>query len=216
MSKEINEKLVSGREYRGMLLEVRKAQEEDKKYIVEGYATTFNEPYMLYRGAGYEVWEQVSPAAFDACDMSDVIMQYDHMGRVFARLSNDTLALSVDERGLKVVADLGGTEEGRKLYEEIAGGYTNKMSFGFHVEEDTRDWVENYNEGTEKCLRTITKIDKLYDVSAVSIPANDATEISSRSFSDGVIEEARAERLLKAEAERKRKLLELKLKLLEV
>ena len=58
-----------------------------------------------------------------------VVMQYDHEGRVFARLSNGTLQLESDEHGLKVRADLSGTELGRNLYEEIKGGYTTKMSF---------------------------------------------------------------------------------------
>lgn len=215
MSKSVLEKITSGREYRGMVFEVRKADENEESMIVTGYATTFNEEYLLYRGYGYEVYEMVDANAFTNCDMSDVIMQYDHEGRVFARLSNDTLKLEIDQKGLKVTADLGGTELGRQLYEEISGGYTTKMSFGFHVEEDTREWVENYNTGTEKCLRTITKIDKLYDVSAVSLPANDGTEISARSYFDGVIKEVEAERLQKAENERAKKKLALKLKLME-
>ena len=71
--------------------------------------------------------------------MSDVIMQFDHQGRVFARKSNDTLQLEVDDHGLKVTADLGGTEIGRQLYEEIKGGYVTKMSFGFTVAKDSMD-----------------------------------------------------------------------------
>ena len=121
--------------------------------------------------------------------MDDVIMQYDHEGRVFARLSNNTLKLDVDEHGLKVTAYLGGTELGRNLYEEIKGGYTNKMSFGFTVTDD-----EVKADGKDY-LRTIKSIGKLYDVSAVSIPANDYTEISARSHCDGAIAEIEAERL---------------------
>lgn len=187
--------IVNNREYRSMVFEVRSADTEDEQMIVEGYATRFNNPYQLYAWDGYEVNEQIDAHAFDDCDMTDTIMQYDHQGRVFARVSNKTLQLEVDQIGLKVTADLGGTEEGRKLYEEIKGGYTTKMSFGFIVKTDERKSEYDHEYNKTVVLRTITAISKLYDVSAVSIPANDATEISARSFSDGVIREAKAERL---------------------
>lgn len=210
MSKTIDEKLMEGRQYR-KVMEVRALS--DDGYIVEGYATTFNEPYTLWSFDGYMVREQVAPQAFEGTDMSDVIMQYDHVGRVFARTSNGTLELSVDSHGLAIRADLGGTEIGRQLYQEIKGGYTNKMSFGFTVEEDTRVETENHDTGEVDILRTITKIKKLYDVSAVSLPANDATEISARSTGEGAIAEAKGEALKREERERQRKRLRL---LLEV
>lgn len=214
----IDEKINNGREYRNFQVPFEIRAKEDDGMIVEGYATTFNEKYLLWEEDGYEVWEQVDARAFDETDMSDVIMQYNHEGRVFARLSNGTLELDADEHGLKVRADLGGTEIGRQLYEEIKGGYTNKMSFGFTVKTDD---VENKKEDAKTVItRTITDIAKLYDVSAVSIPANDGTTISARSFSDGVIAEAEAERMRAEEEarrlEHKRKALELRLKLMEV
>lgn len=190
--------IVNNREYRSMVFAVRSADTEDEQMIVEGYATRFNTPYQLYAWDGYEVNEQIDAHAFDDCDMTDTIMQYDHQGRVFARVSNKTLQLEVDQIGLKVTADLGGTEEGRKLYEEIKGGYTTKMSFGFVVKTDERKSEYDHEYNKTVVLRTITAISKLYDVSAVSIPANDATEISARSISDGVIREAKAERLKRA------------------
>ena len=138
--------------------------------------------------------------------MSDVIMQYDHEGRVFARTRNKTLTVVPDEHGLKIRADLSGTTIGRQLYEEITGGYTDRMSFGFTVKEDDRKRSEE--GGKRTILRTITKIGKLFDVSAVSLPANDATEISSRNISDGLIAEALEE--VRAEEERQRKIGEIR------
>ena len=187
------------REYRNMTpLEVR--AEENEGMVVEGFATTFNEPYTLYSDSDLIYREQVAPEAFNNTDMSDVIMQYDHQGRVFARISNNTLEVNPTDKGLFIRANLGGTEIGRNLYEEVAGGYTDKMSFGFTVDGDEETRSESA-DGRVDILRTITSINKLYDVSAVSIPANDGTSISvsTRSKIDGVIEEVRAERL---EAER--------------
>lgn len=196
MTEAIKKKIEQGREYRKMLLEVREA--EDTDYMVSGYATTFDEPYTLYGiGDGKVVKEQVSRNAFDNTDRSDTIMQFDHEGVVFARLSNETLKLTVDDHGLFVEAYLGGTANGRNLYEEIKGGYINKMSFGFTVTDD------ELAEADYGYLRTIKAIGKLYDVSAVSIPANDFTEISARSHCDGVIAEIEAERLRAEEEARK-------------
>ena len=203
--KSIQKKLDEGRQYRRMV-EVR-ALDEDM--IVEGYATTFDQPYELWKDGDYTVMEQVSRTAFDETDMSDVIMQYDHAGRVFARLSNGTLELEPDDHGLKVRANLGGTEIGRQLYEEIKGGYTDKMSFGFTVSSDETTQSEDYEAHTVTILRTITGIGKLYDVSAVSLPANNATEISARSYCEGIIAEATEERR-KAE-ERARKIRKIKI-----
>ena len=202
MTEKMQKKLDNGREYRSMTMAVRAAQ-DDSKLMVEGYATTFGEPYVLYESKNYKFLEQVDPHAFDECDMSDVIFQYDHEGRVFARTRNKTLELTIDSKGLLVRADLSGTDEGKKLHQEIAGGYTDRMSFGFVVAEDKREYIEDVNAGTVTYTRTITKISKLYDVSAVSIPANDMTSISARKFSDGVISEFESERICR---EKKKKI----------
>lgn len=209
MSKLIDDKLNEGRQYRSIDLRKMEVAADDGAMIVEGYATTFNEPYELYRDSGYVVYEQIDPAAFEDTDMTDVIMQYDHEGRVFARQSNGTLSLAVDEHGLRIRADIGGTELGRQLYDEIKGGYTNKMSFGFRVDKDRREISEDKNAGTVTVLRTITGISKLYDVSAVSLPANDATIISARSVGEGVIADAKRELL--AVERRKRQMQRIKI-----
>ena len=195
-------RIQDGQQYRDMELRAVKNNSEKPEYRVSGYSTMFNQPFVLWRekwgGQEWEVREQVDSHAFDECDMSDVIFNLNHEGRVFARLSNDTLKLTIEEKGLKVDAYLGGTEEGRKIHEEIEGGYLTKMSYRFVVEDDK---TEEFTEGEKRVvLRTITKIRKLYDVSVVSIPADDHTSISARSFSDGLIEKIQAERL---EAEKK-------------
>ena len=199
---------IDSREYRKIdAAQMETRTEEDGRKIVEGYATTFNQPYELMRAKDMIVTEQVDPEAFSETDMSDTIMQYDHTGRVFARVKNGTLRLEPDAHGLKVIADLGGTEIGRQLYEEIRGGYTDKMSFGFTVTGDKRTRTKDA-DGNTVILRTITKVGRLFDVSAVSLPANDATEISSRSIGDGLIAEVQEEVL--AEQERQRRIGEIR------
>lgn len=153
---------------------------EDSSYIVEGYATTW-ERYPLYEYGERTVYEQFTKEDFAGTKMDDVIFQYNHEGKVFARMTNDSLKLSFDDYGLKVVADLSGSVAAREMYEEIKAGLVTKMSWGF-----LPNGLPEFDEETS----TITwksGIKKIYDVSAVSIPANDTTEISARSACDGVI-----------------------------
>ena len=175
----------SDREYRNV--ELRAFELKDDDYIVEGYATTFDDPYVLWEDGKNVYYEQISRNAFDEADMSDVIFLYDHEGMVFARLSNDTLKIEMDEKGMKVTADLSSTTQSREMFEAIKTGLVTKMSWAFTVREDSFD---------EKTLtRTISKVKKVYDVSAVSIPANPDTSISARNYINGVIEVIEAERL---------------------
>lgn len=180
------------REYRSMELRA-KEQSEEKSYIVDGYATTFDKPYELYRDGKYIVNEVVEAEAFDETYMDDVIFQYDHSGMVYARTRNETLKLERDDHGLKVVADLGSTEASRGVWDAIDKGLIDRMSFAFTVEDD--EYVENELDNGDIILtRTIKKIGRLYDVSAVSFPANEQTSISARAKFDGVIEQFETER----------------------
>lgn len=100
--------------------------------------------------------------------------------------------------GLFTFADLSKSRAAQDMFEEIKNGLVTKMSWAFRVSEDS------YDRDTR--TRTILKIAKVYDVSAVSIPANADTDISARSYFDGVIEREQQERL-----ERRKKLLKIKL-----
>ena len=194
---------LNDREYRSMTM----AAVEDDEVKVRGYATTFDDPYTLYQDDSLVLREIVDHDALRDADMSDVIMQYDHEGRVYARTSNGTLTIEPDAHGLAIEADLGGTDLGRGLYQEIKGGYTTKMSWAFTVDAD--EWVsEKAPDGRDLETRTIKRVRKVYDVSAVSLPANDATEISARNLTDGVIERVKAERLKELEIRKRKMLLE--------
>lgn len=192
--------VVKEREYRELAqpLVARKREEksDEPSYIVEGYATTFDKPYVLFEDVdGTKYYEVIDRHALDNADMSDVIMQYDHNGRVFARNSNNTLQLDLDDTGFKVTADLSRTELAKGLYEDIAAGMITKMSWAFVVTKDA------YDQKTR--TRTVLEVKKVYDVSAVSIPANDDTMIAARNYVNGRRELEQREQLAKRVAKLK-------------
>ncbi len=198
------------KQYRTFNIQCRTENDEENEnkesYKVEGYASTFEEEYPMGEGENFRVFEKVSKDAFNNCQMDDVIFQYDHEGRVFARTSNNTLSVVPDEHGLKVIADLGGTEEGRKLYNDIKGGYITRMSFAFTVRGLKEEKRKAESDGATEYIETITDIARLFDVSAVSIPANDATEINARKYCENIEKRSKDEdEQAKIDAEKERK-----------
>lgn len=163
-------------------------------YRVSGYYTTWNESYDM--GFGWR--EQVERSALAGADLSDVIFQLNHEGTVLARLSNGSMQLGEDDHGATVTADLSGCAAARDLYEAIANGLVTKMSWGFQVDDD--GWSVDYDQK----LTTIKRVKKVFDVSAVSVPANGGTEIHARSYLDGVIEAEAEERRQRDRDERER------------
>lgn len=175
----------------------------DSDHYVEGYAARY-EPYVLYELDDGPIYERFEPGCFDGCDMSDVIFQLNHQGTVMARQSNGSLIVEADQTGLFTAADLGRTEAARRLYEEISTGMITKMSWGFILGE------HYYDSETRTIVHKTVR--KIFDVSAVSIPANQNTEINARSWADGVIDlAARSEAAL----EERRRRLRLKIRIQE-
>lgn len=171
------------RQYRAVAMTMTVQQKDkrfDSDFYVEGYAATWDR-YPLYEDEDGIVYEQFLPEAFRDTDFSDVIFQYNHDGRVFARTSNQTLLVEPDSRGLFQAADLRLTEASRSMYQDIETGLITKMSWAFLPDRETMEY--------DRVTRTIVhhKIPKVFDVSAVSYPANSGTEINARSFCDGVI-----------------------------
>ena len=187
-------------------MKAKRSDDEAESYVIEGYATTFDVPYDLGFSGAKEI---IAKSALINADLSDVIFQYDHQGLVMARNRNNSLAILPDDHGLFVRADLGGSKTGRDLYEAISNGLIDRMSWGFLIAKDGWEW-DSINRTS-----TITKVDKVFDVSAVSIPANNDTVISARSYLDGVIEqELRELQLRKEQAEKTRLSLVLKMQTL--
>ena len=187
------------REYRSMELRIPEPEGEEQRYIVEGYASTF-EPYVLLNIDGIDYSERIEPTAFVGADLSDVVFRIDHTGRVYARSSAGTVQVWADEHGLAQRTDLSKTQMARDVFADIEAGNYPKMSFAFKVAEDG----DSYDKATH--TRTIHRIAKVYDVSPVVWPANPGTElgVATRDYFDGVIEAETAERL-EREAREKQK-----------
>lgn len=204
------------REYRSFASYDIEKNADENSYVVKGYASTFA-PYTLAKRDGMEWREQIDPHAFDEADMSDVVFLRDHTGQVYARTKNNTVKLTVDEKGLFTETDLSKTSSSRAMFEDIDAGLYQQMSFAFIVDDDA--FSERSEDGQRIITRTITKIKKLFDVSAVAFPANPGTDIgvATRSAFDGAIEQLEAERLQReaAKNEEARQKILLKMKMEE-
>lgn len=204
------------REYRNFnSFALKRSDNESDSFIVEGYASTFEE-YTLFDFGDEEWREKIEPEAFKDADLSDVVFLRDHAGQVFARTKNNTIALMSDDKGLFSRTDLSSTSAARGMYEDIDAGLYSQMSFAFTVAEQR--FEETQEAGKRIYTRVISRIKKVYDISAVAFPANPTTDIgiSTRSIFDGAIEDLRAERLERQkaenEAERQKVIVRLKLK----
>lgn len=150
--------------------------DESEKMIVEGYAAVYDSETNI-AGLFTEIIER---GAFDSANMKDVPLKYNHSDAVpiLARTRNKSLTLTPDEKGLKIRAELLDTTDGRDMFTRIKSGLLDKMSFAFSVNPDGEKWTTDDN-GFQR--RTITKFDRIFDVSVVDTPAYDETEIYARS-----------------------------------
>lgn len=160
------------------LIEVRAVGNEEKM-TVEGYAITFDKP--ATHDYGYRKFtETIQKGSLDKTDMKDVPLRYNHNDNVLimARTRNKSLRLIIDEKGLKIEADLLDTQSNRDLYKAISEGLIDKMSFAFTVADGGDTWTFKDDE----TIRVVTNINRLWDVSVVDTPFYDSTSIFARSF----------------------------------
>lgn len=150
--------------------------DESEKMVVEGYAAVYDAETNI---AGLFT-ETIERGAFDSANMRDVPLKYNHSDAVpiLARTRNKSLTLTPDEKGLKIRAELLDTTDGRDMFTRIKSGLLDKMSFAFSVNPNGEKWTTDDN-GFQR--RTITKFDRIFDVSVVDSPAYDETEIYARS-----------------------------------
>ena len=169
-------------------------ESEEPSYVVRGHYTVFDAEYPLFP----DFYESIDSRALDETDMSDVIFQVDHSDTPLARLRNKSLRLGIDEVGGWCEADLSGSQRGRDIYEAISNGLIDRMSFGFTIADDGFEWDEDEDGVIHS---RITKIDRLYDVSAVTWPASEHTDISARSYVDAAIEAQREKERIERESQ---------------
>jgi len=141
---------------------------ETKEMRVEGQAVTFENPTLMFEVDGMQFYEVISRSAFEEAKIDDVVLVIDHKGKPAAKTKNGTLELKANESGLFISADLSRNATGRELHEDIENGFYDKMSFAFTISS------ESYDKKTR--TRRIEKIDRLYDVSAVTFPAYENTQ----------------------------------------
>ena len=180
------------REYRTFSFDI-----EGEEMKAQGVPVVFNRETVLYKIDDIEYKEKIDPGAFDGVDLSDVVLNIDHAGKPAAKTRNGTLKLQVRDDGVYMEADLSKNATGRELYEDIKNGFYDRMSFAFTVEAD------EYNR--EERMRTIKKVRRCFDVSAVTFPGYEQTSISARSFFEAEAEKEQKAREL-AEEQRRKKL----------
>lgn len=146
---------------------------DEDKMIIEGYAAVFETETDL--GWCKEI---ISRDAFDNCNMSDCVLKYNHNDNclILARTRNKSLQLTVDNKGLKIWAELIDTTQNRDVYKMVRARLLDKMSFAFSVRKQEWDY--------ENDVRRITEIAQLFDVSVVPVPAYDTTDIYARGKED--------------------------------
>ena len=190
--------ITKDREYRSFEFSPTKEAE----MIIEGIPVVFEEKTVMFEVDGIKYYEKVSRDAFNGALIDDVVLNIDHVGKPAAKTKNGTLELEVRNNDIYMKADLSKNATGRELFEDITNGFYDKMSFAFTIAD------EEYDKDTR--TRTIKRVDRLYDVSAVTVPAYQQTTLNARSFFSV---EAEKELLEKREQELRVAKLRLRLKL---
>lgn len=171
-------KKFSENETRSYSFEIRAENDEIKGNFVEGTAIVFDKRTNLG-----EFDEVISKDALSKTDLKDVRFLVNHntdmipLARSRNNNENSTMQMTVEEDGLKVRVNLDTEKntEAKNLYSAIQRGDVSGMSFMFTVRGDKWEDLE-----TEHPTRVITDIEKVYEVSAVTFPAYEQTDISAR------------------------------------
>lgn len=157
----------------------KRAEGESEKdvMVLEGYPITFKQETIIGEGEDWGWIESIDPHALDEADMRDCCLKYNHndTSPIMARTRNKSLILTIDEKGVHMRAELIDTQSNKDFYKMVKAGLLDKMSFAFTVDAEE---VDNRNSPIK---RVIKKIGKLFDVSAVDIPAYDSTSLIARS-----------------------------------
>ena len=156
---------------------IQRSADEEEKMVIEGYAAVFDSETLI-GSEEYGFIESIDRSAFNGANMKDVPLKYNHSDEVpiLARTRNKSLSLSVDDKGLKIRAELLDTSDSVDMYKRIKAGLIDKMSFAFTVAQQEVDYK------SKPMKRKITKFDRIFDVSVVDLPAYEDTSIYARSL----------------------------------
>ena len=155
---------------------------EPKDNVIVGYALKFNSETTLFSDKNGEVREIILKESLDNVDLSNVVLLFDHENLPLAHTKNGTLKLEIDDVGLRFEAHLNDTARQEEVYNLVKKGYITKTSFGFKVDEDGDEWVDTKVDNRYITTRVIKKFKRILDVSLVSIPAYEETEVEARSI----------------------------------
>lgn len=148
---------------------------KEKGLYIEGRAIVYDQPTTIKEAFG-EYTEIIKRGALDGADLTDSRLLYNHdLSKIPLARVPKTMQFMLDPAGLTLRAELPDTEEGRSVYMAIKRGDLTGMSFGFKVPEGGSHYDPKTN------TRTITKIEKVYEVSIVPFPAYPQTSIEARS-----------------------------------
>lgn len=181
---------MTNKEIRAFEFEVRAEQDDEKGDYLTGQAIVYNEKTNL---GWYD--EIIADGALADTDLKDVRFLVNHntdmipLARSRNNNTNSTMQLEVVPGAglsIRVNLDTENNAEAKSLYSAVKRGDISGMSFMFTVDKDTWDDVD-----TEHPTRTITGISKVFEVSAVTFPAYEATSIQARGLSEA-LESARA------------------------
>lgn len=165
---------MENRERRFGNIELRKKDDGSDSRTIRGYAAVFNKDSENFG----PFIERIAPGAFEGRLNDDVVALFNHDQNLPLARTGAGLKLGVDESGLYYEFEAPDTTVGNDLLSNVRSGVIKQSSFAFSVKEDK--W-EDRGKG-KPALRTITKVDRLYDVSPVTYPAYPDTTVATRSL----------------------------------
>lgn len=184
----MNKPLIPNRECRAFHVEMRMdGMGEGEKPMMRGHAAVFDSPSETLRSGDITFREIIKPGAFaDAINGSDCRALFNHNpDNILGRSTAGTLRMSEDSSGLSIEIDPPDTMCARDLQVSMSRGDIREMSFGFSVPKGGDSWTRDESGGW---LRTINKVDRLYDVSPVTYPAYLETDCAMRSLDSATSE----------------------------
>lgn len=156
--------------------ETEPTEETKQSKVISGYALKFGKPSKDLGG----FTEVITSEALKDVDLSNVFLLQNHnYSKPLASTKAGTLKLNIDEVGLHFEATLNEASYAKDVFENVKNGLVDSMSFGFTMGLDSFDKKED-----GEIIRSIESIKNLNEISVVTIPAYDDTnvQVDKRSY----------------------------------